>query len=148
MCGAPVESTYTALTASHRLIVSEDGEKRYGDEPTLIVAVGPLVVHVDARVALFVGDGRGVAVARGAGLLRCVGVDVDGPVVATWCLLATAWVEEVGEAGVDALDATVVGMGGVGDPCTSTFADPLLHPVTASMNPRAAATFPLFAMPA
>lgn len=150
VCGAPVESAYTAFTASHLLIVTDDGEKRYGDEPTLIVAVVPVDVQVEVFVAVFVGDGLGVAVLRGADVWARVGVAVglDAVVATAWRFFTAAWVGPVGEAEAGVLAADVVGIGGGAEPCTSTFADPLVHAVSTSMRPIPAAIFPLVAMPA
>ena len=61
LCGTPLGSAYTALTASQRLIVTVEGEKRYGVTIWMVV-VGPGVVQVDVRVAVFVAAGVGLGV--------------------------------------------------------------------------------------
>ena len=125
------------------MIVTDDGENRYGDEPTLIVVVGPLVGQVDARVAVFVGVGvgLGLVVARGVELVVRVGV-ADVVAAAVCCFLRGTEADGLGAA----LLLTVgddVEIGGDCESCTSTLADPLLQAVTASMKPSATATFPL-----
>src|SRR2546423_1440669 len=116
LCGAPLVSAYAAFTASHRLIVTEDGENRYG-VTILIVVVGPLVVQALARVAVCVGAGVDLVVAGAV-----VGVAAGAVVfaTATGCFFFGA-----GDDGVAlGVDDCVAVTGGDCEPCTSTFGDP------------------------
>jgi hypothetical protein len=138
-------SAYTAFTASQRWMVTDDGENRYGVDPTLIVVVGPLVVHAAARVAVGFGftDGLGVDVVGDAVPMRRVAVAV-GEAVFTAVVDFVAFGVGVAEGVCD----TDVVTGGDCESCTSTFAGPPLHAVAVSTSARAAVTFPEVRMPA
>jgi hypothetical protein len=147
VCGEPLLSAYTAFTASQRWMVTDDGENRYGVDPTLIVVVGPLVVHAAARVAVSFGftDGLGVDVVGDAVPMRRVAVAV-GEAVFTAVVDFVAFGVGVGVA--EGVCDTDVVTGGDCESCTSTFAGPPLHAVAVSTSARAAVTFPEVRMPA
>jgi hypothetical protein len=104
-----------------------------------MVVVGPLVVHVLARVAVCFGVGVG----EGLGVAFVVmGVAAGAVVFATVTtrFFVGAGDECVGE-GVD-VGVWLAVIGGDCVSCTSTFADPLLQAAAASIRARAAATVP------
>jgi hypothetical protein len=128
------------LTASHRLIVIDDGENWYGVAPTCIVVVGPLVAQAVARVAVCFGVDRGLGldVVVAAGAVVRAEVDAVGFAVATGCVALGA-----GEDGVAVgVGESVAAMGGDCVSCTRTLPDPLLHAAAATISARAAATLP------
>ena len=149
LCGTPLVSAYTALTASQRLIVTDEGENR---SPVTIwmVVVGPAVVHAAVWVGVLLGVGEGfggdVGVERGVELelvaARTVAAVVGG--VVRRCFGAV----DVDCDGVGAVVADDVAIGGDCDPCTRTLPDPLLQAVTASMKQSPAVAIPLLPMPA
>jgi hypothetical protein len=114
-----------------------------------MVVVGPLVVQVEARVAVF--DGSGV----GFGGADDVGLGVEAALVAAVVAAVGLGRRLVGEAAGDGLpeaaivaDADEVARGGVWDPCTRTRPDPLLQAVAASIKQSPAATVPGVRIPA
>jgi len=125
------------------LIVTDDGEKRYGATISIVV-VGPVVVHADVRVALLLVAGFGAVVVRGAE--PAVVAELADVVAVARCFLPGAALEAVGELAADA-DVAEVGMGGDWEPCTRTFGEPLLQAVTASINPSPAASTPSRPLP-
>jgi hypothetical protein len=133
------------------LTLTDDGENRYGVDPTRIVVVGPVVVHATARAVDCFGVAFGfvavvVTVATVAG--RDVAVAVGEAV-----FVALGDFFGFGAGAVGLADPVEVGVvvdvtGGDAVSCTSTFAGPLLHAVAASTIARAAATLPEVRMPA
>jgi len=106
-----------------------------------MVVVGPLVVQVEVRVAVFEGVGFG----RADG----VGVGVDAALLAPAVAVVGLGCRLAGEAAVDGValgvvvdDADGVTTGRAWDPCTRTRPDPLLHAVAASIKHSPAATVP------
>jgi hypothetical protein len=121
-------------------MVTDDGENRYGVAPTLIVVVGPLVVHAAARVA--VGFGFVVDIVGDGVLTRRVVVAVGEAVFVTFVRFVDFVTFGVGVGDADEVwDAEAVTGVDFGS-CPSTFAEPLLHAVAASTSARAAATLP------
>lgn len=120
-------------------MVIDDGENRYGVAPTWMVVVGPLLVHVLARVAVCFGVGVGVDL--GVAFV-VVGVAAGAVVFATVTtrFFVGAGDDRVGEGvGVGVWLAVI---GGDCVSCTSTFADPLLQAAAASIRATPAATVP------
>ena len=95
-------------------------------------------MHAAVRVAVLLVAGFGCVVVRGAELAAVVGF---AAAVAVGCFLRGAVLDAVGDAAADA-EVAEVGIGGDCEPCTSTFDEPLLHAVTASITPSPAASAP------
>src|SRR3954452_22714313 len=125
-------------------MVTDDGEKRY---PVTIwmVVVGPWVVQVEVRVAVFVDDGLGLGGADGAGfgVEEAACVAAGGAVLGFGRRLAGKAADVDGEpVGAVVAEADEVTSAGDWEPCTRTRPDPLLHAVTASARQSPAATVP------
>src|SRR3954462_16022677 len=108
-----------------------------------MLVVGPLVVQLDVRVAVFVDEAWGVGRADGVGFgveAACVAAVVAAPGFG-WRLTGEAAVDgdPVGAVVAEPEDVT---RGGDCEPCTRTRPDPLLHAVTASARQSPAATVP------
>ena len=109
-----------------------------------MVVVGPWVVQVEVRVAVF--DGAGVGFGCVAGVDLGAEAALVAAVVAVVAVAGLGW-RLAGDAAADGVPVAAVvadeaATGGGCDPCTRTLPDPLLHAVAASITQSPAATVP------